>query len=98
MMFFGMCAYRLTIFVVKVSLYLCSFMYFEFVVGGGVMGVGWFFGDYCVSPNFFVVLCCGWGWAVTIFKEGTPLYNWLFPSVLPSVASFEMPEFVRPPP
>ena len=32
-------------------------------MGGGVLGVmGWvmggFFGDYRVSPNFFVVLCC----------------------------------------
>ena len=66
---FGICAYRLTIFVFKVSLFLCSIIYFEFVVGGG----WWFFGDYRVSPNFLVVLGCGWGcglgWAVTINEE-----------------------------
>ena len=34
--FFGLYVYRLTTFVFKVLLYSCSFIQFEFVVGGGI--------------------------------------------------------------
>ena len=40
------------------------------MVGGGVVGGGWFFSDYRVSPNF--LLC--WGWVVVEVGLGCDNY------------------------
>ena len=69
---FELCAYRLTILFSKYRSFFVLLCSLSLWWGGGVVGGGgWFFGDYCVSPNIFVVLYCGcgcgWGWAVTIF-------------------------------